>query len=273
MPSLFLRFPGGRAKALTLSYDDGVKSDLRLIEIMQRHGLKGTFNINAGLFPPEGVPHGRLSREGAYRAYHDSGMEVAVHGYTHPYLEQLSPGTATYEIARDREGLESLFGTIIRGAAYPYGTYHDGVVEALRCCGIVYCRTVVSTEKFDLPTDWLRLPATCHHKNPRLMELAKQFLEMPADRTSKLFYLWGHSYEFDNNHNWEKIEQFAEYMGGRDNVWHATNIEIYDYIDAFHRLQFSMDGKRVYNPTNTTLYFDYAKQPYHVAPGEQLSLA
>ena len=43
--------------------------------------------------------------------------------------------------------------------------------------GVAYARTVKSTEKFDLPTDWLRLPATCHHNNPRLMELAKKFVE------------------------------------------------------------------------------------------------
>jgi len=37
--NIYLRFPGGRAKALTLSYDDGVETDIRLIEIMKKHGL------------------------------------------------------------------------------------------------------------------------------------------------------------------------------------------------------------------------------------------
>ena len=53
MGNIFMRFPGGRAKALTLSYDDGVVQDIRLIDIMRRHGLKGTFNINSECYAPE----------------------------------------------------------------------------------------------------------------------------------------------------------------------------------------------------------------------------
>lgn len=54
MSIIFLRYPKGLTKALTLSYDDGVEQDIRLIEIMRKHGLKGTFNINSELYAPEG---------------------------------------------------------------------------------------------------------------------------------------------------------------------------------------------------------------------------
>ena len=37
-------------KALTFSYDDGVTQDKRLIKILNKYGLKCTFNINSGLF-------------------------------------------------------------------------------------------------------------------------------------------------------------------------------------------------------------------------------
>ena len=61
MGSIFMRFPYGKSKALTLSYDDGVAQDIRLIEIMKKHGLKGTFNINSGMYAPEGTanPEGK----------------------------------------------------------------------------------------------------------------------------------------------------------------------------------------------------------------------
>ena len=39
----------GKNKAITFSYDDGVTQDRRLIEILNRYGLKATFNINSGL--------------------------------------------------------------------------------------------------------------------------------------------------------------------------------------------------------------------------------
>ena len=41
-------FPGGKAKALTMSYDDGKVQDRRLIDIFNKYGIKGTFNLNYG---------------------------------------------------------------------------------------------------------------------------------------------------------------------------------------------------------------------------------
>ena len=54
MAQLFMRYPEGKAKALTFSYDDGVEQDIRFIEILDKNGLRGTFNINSGRFAPEG---------------------------------------------------------------------------------------------------------------------------------------------------------------------------------------------------------------------------
>ena len=275
MGSIFMRFPEGKHKALTLSYDDGVAQDIRLIDIMKKHGLKGTFNINSGLYAPEGTTNpegkGRMSKSKCQEVYLNSGMEVAVHGLTHPFLEQLPENLCTYEVLQDRKNLEADFGCMIRGMAYPYGTTSDSVVESLKKCGIAYSRTVTSTEKFTIPTDWLRLPATCHHANPRLMELARNFVDNAFNRVPGLFYLWGHSYEFDRNepnNNWGIIEEFAEFMGKREDIWYATNIEIYDYIAAYNQLIFSMDYKKVYNPTCTTLWFETGKGAYCVKPGE-----
>jgi len=274
-----MRFPEWRTKALTLSYDDGVEQDICLVEIMKKNGLKGTFNISSGLYAPEGTVyeegaiHRRMTRKQCLELYKDSGMEVAVHGYTHPFLEQLPVNICTQEVLKDRETLEKDFDCIVRGMAYPFGRYNDSVVETLKQCGIVYSRTVANTETFAIPTDWLRMPTTCHHNNPRLMELAKSFVEKSDDRTLALFYLWGHSYEFEVNDNWKVIEEFAEYIGNREEIWYATNIEVYDYITAYKQLQFSTDGSKVYNPTAVTLYFKSAGTCYCVAPGKYTSYA
>ena len=62
---IFMRFPGGKKKALTLSYDDGVEQDIRLIDIMKKNGLKGTFNLNSGCYAPEGTvyPAGTIHKQ------------------------------------------------------------------------------------------------------------------------------------------------------------------------------------------------------------------
>lgn len=273
-----MRFPAGKKKALTLSYDDGVEQDIRLVEIMKKNGLKGTFNLNSGLYTPEeytypeGSIHRRMTKKQCVELFKDSGMEVAVHGLTHPFLEKLQTANCSYEVLQDRINLEKDFDVIVRGMAYPYGTYNDTVVDILKQCGIAYSRTVIATERFDIPTDWLRLPTTCHHNNPRLMEMAQVFAEANVTGQALLFYLWGHSYEFDEHDNWKVIESFAEYLGNRDDIWYSTNIEIYEYVEAYKRLVFSVDGSKVYNPTCMSLYFQYEGQIYCVKPGEYKKL-
>lgn len=278
MSGFFMRFPQGKAKALTLSYDDGVEQDERLIEIMHKHGLKGTFNLNSGLYAPEGTIypqgtiHRRMDQRKAAELFGGSGMEVAVHALTHPFLEQLPASLCTNEVVKDRENLEEQFHTIVRGMAYPFGTYSDTVVDCLRNAGIVYARTTISSRSFRIPGDWLRLEATCHHNDPRLMELAHRFAQEDNGRGPWLFYLWGHSYEFEQDDNWEVIESFAEYMGQRNDIWYATNIEIYEYVEAYGRLVFGMDGRRVFNPTSHSLYFQKDDASYCVKPGEMITL-
>lgn len=274
---LFLRFPEGRSKALTFSYDDDVRQDARLIEILNKHNMKGTFNLNSGLYAKEGKVYPeeniRMTRTQFDELFADGRHEVAVHSYSHPFLETLPPAMVAYEIIKDREALENQFGTIVRGMAYPMGTFSDEVVDVLKSCGILYARTTKTTEKFDIPTDWLRLPATCHHKNPRLMELAKTFVEKKVTYWPQLFYVWGHSYEFDNDNNWNVIEEFTEYMGGKeDTIWYATNIEIFEYIEDYKRLIFSVDGTMVKNPTGRELWFSLNGTIYSIKPNEQLTL-
>lgn len=273
-----MRFPGGRTKALTLSYDDGVEQDIQLVDIMNRYGLKGTFNLNSGLYAAEGTVyqkghvHRRMTRKQVKETFIDSGQEVAVHSLTHPFLEQLPISMVVSEIIRDRENLEKQFGTIVRGMAYPYGTFSDTVVAALQACGIVYSRTIISTNDFRIPADWLRLTATCHHNSPEIKSLSKRFVEDKVTRSPYLFYLWGHSYEFESDNNWDVIENFAAYTGKRDDIWYATNIDIYDYIDAYSRLVFSADGKIVKNSSSTKVCFEYNGNTVEIEAGTMVKI-
>ncbi len=276
MAQVFMRFPGGREKACTLSYDDGVEQDTKLLEIVRKYGMKITFNLNSGQYAPEGTVypagqvHRRMSESRVTALYQGDDVEVAVHGSTHPWLDHMPVHMCTKDLLEDRQTLEKQFGRIVRGMAYPYGTYNDDVVASMRSVGIVYSRTVHSTHNFDMPGDWMRLPATCHHADPELMNLAKRFVEGSGWGRPQMFYLWGHSYEFEERDNWEVIEKFAEYMSGRDEIWYATNMEIYDYQDAFKKLLFSVDGSIVTNPTAYELWFFLNGRVYNIRPGETL---
>lgn len=276
----FLRFPGGKAKVLTLSYDDGMEQDLRMIPLLREAGIKCTFNINSGCFfpedkeHPEGKIHRRMKESQCLEAYTEDVCEVAVHGYNHTMLPNMDSANVCCEIIDDRRALEALFNRQIHGMAYPYGPTTDTVVEILRLCGIYYARTTVSTEKFTLPATeeaWLRLPATCHHKNPRLMELCDEFLNAKYKRDPQMFYLWGHTYEFDEKDNWNVIEDFLNKMKDHDDIWYATNMEVYQAWKDFRNLETSADGGKVYNPNLRDVWFaDFSGNIYKIAPGETI---
>ncbi len=90
--------------------------------------------------------------------------------------------------------------------------------------GLLYgCRCVETTEKFDLPENPLCWKGTCHHNNPKLMQLADEFLSDGTDL--RLFYVWGHSYEFDGIDPGRRWRTSAK-MAYREDVWYATNGEI-----------------------------------------------
>ncbi len=277
MANLIMRYPKGLPKALTLSYDDGVEQDEKLIEIAVKYGLKGTFNINSGCFPPDDVKyepgriHRRMPLSRLRKAYEKSGWEIAAHAYTHAALVGLPGNIATDEVLHDRRELEELFGTVIRGFAYPYGVFDDQSVEIVKNCGLCYARTVQSTHEFNLPKDWLRLPATCHHNDPKLMELANKFVETRDWWAPMLFYLWGHSYEFEEYGNWEVIEEFARTVSGKDDIWYATNIEIYDYCNSFKQLVFNTAMNVCINPTARDIWFAYDEKEVHVPAGGTVS--
>jgi len=147
-----------------------------------------------------------------FRVYFDERVTV-------PYDD-----TVRNELTEDIANLERIFGTKMMGMAYPYGTFDDRVVSLVEEARLQYARTTISSHSFDIPDDLLRLPATCHHKDERLMELAREFLAADDD-TPRLFYVWGHSYEFDINNNWEVIEEFCRLMAGHDDIFYGTNTE------------------------------------------------
>ena len=251
---VYVCFPKGKAKALTMSYDDGKIQDERLVSIFNRYGIRGTFNLNYGMIDKEGLTPPRIKSSRINELY--TGHEIATHTMTHPTIARCPMTEVAEEILADRKGLEQITGRIIRGHAYPNGSYNEDIKQLFRQLGIAYARVVEPAADFALPTDPLEWHPTCHHDAPDLMKKAEFFAEFKKKQYLKLMYVWGHSYEFDNHDNWNVIEDFCAYMGGRDDIWYATNIEIIDYMDAARRLIFSADCRRVYNPNAISVWLE-----------------
>lgn len=281
MPYRFLRYPEGKMKAVTLSYDDGSCYDLKLLEIINRYGLKCTFNLNSNvLYGEEKLTIGQINSLLA------DGHEIAVHGAHHMANGIITPTEGIQDVLRCREMLEQTFGRIIRGMAYPDSgilrfsgsNSYETVRNYLKYLGIVYARTLGSdNDRFDLPTDWLAWMPTAHHSNPNLVEYIDKFLSLDinqlycADQYPRLFYLWGHAHEFHFNNNWNLLENICQKLGHCEDIWYATNMEIYDYVTAYSSLVWSADSTQVYNPTLIPIWFIVGNNVYHIDPGQVIT--
>lgn len=261
----FDRYKDGKLHILTMSYDDGRDADRRLVEIFNKYGIRGSFHLNSGLLGKDGY----VTAEEVPSLY--SGHEVSSHTVTHPHLDRIAGANAVKEVLDDRMNLEKYSGSLVRGMSYPFGTYNDSVLAILKQCGMKYSRTVAATASFDFPNDFLQWHPTCHHRNA--LECAEKFIyNFDFPWRIPLFYVWGHSYEFNNDNNWQSIEEFCKRMGGRDNVWYATNIEIVDYITAQRNLQISVDNSTVYNPSALTVWFSNDGETIKIEGGQTIHL-
>jgi len=132
-----------KLKAVTFSYDDGVEQDKRLIRLLDRYGLKCTFNLNSGRFGSKfnmertifgttsTVSHNNIPMDEIKQVY--ANHEVAAHTVNHPTLRELPDDQVVSEVLEDAVSLETITGKKVYGLAYPngYGLPDPIVIEQL----------------------------------------------------------------------------------------------------------------------------------------------
>lgn len=222
-------------KAVTFSYDDGVTQDIRLIEMLNKYGLKCTFNLNSDLLgksqvlvrEAQQVNHIKVAA-GDVRSVYD-GHEVAVHTLTHANLDKCNDEEIIHEVEKDRLHLSELVGYEVVGMAYPCHTPTNERVEKVvrEHTGVRYARTTTSTYSFDVQDNlYFFKPTVYHHREwDAMFSLGRKFLEMEADRP-QVFYIWGHAYEFDLHNTWDRFEEFCKLISGRNDIFYGTNREV-----------------------------------------------
>lgn len=225
----------GKNKAITFSYDDCTTQDIRLVKLFDKYGVKGTFNANSNLFGIEksvnvgGVESKRNRIDAGIVKELYKNHEVAVHTLDHVYLQKIEDcDEVVRQIEQDREALEALVGYNICGMAYPFdGNGSERVAQIIKNhTEIRYARTVESTYSFDMQENLLRFNPTVHHSDfDNLFRLGEEFVKLKCDKP-QLFYVWGHSYEFDIENTWDKMEEFLKLVSGRDDIFYGTNKEV-----------------------------------------------
>lgn len=226
-----------KMKALTFSFDDGVTQDIRMVELLDKYGLKATFNLNSEklglpriMIQASGrrISHHKIAPKDVKELYKDH--EVAVHTLNHPNLTTLDDAEVIRQVEEDRKNLEALVGYDVVGMAYPCG----GVNNDARVAAILrdhtkirYARTLACIDSFDMRENLYQFDSNARILQfDRLMELGKQFIEMKPEK-KQLFYIWGHTYEMDyDSKNWMQFEAFLEMISGHDDIFYGTNTQV-----------------------------------------------
>lgn len=244
-------------KIFTLSFDDGLEQDKKIIRILKEYGIYGcTFHLNAGLLGKKQAM-GRISEYGFlekedlrvlekkhrfvhyvedYRIPEDEvaqvycDFEVASHAYRHENLVKLSENDLNLCIKKDKETLEKLIQKPVVGFSYPYGAVSDQAVEALRRNGIRYARTTAAGKNFAMSEDPYRLVPTRWIGQKDTMETVKRFIKEEPIEQDQLLYLWGHGYEFDygtERNNWDQLKRLCDLISREDGILKLKGEEIF----------------------------------------------
>lgn len=226
----------GKNKAITFSFDDGCLQDLRTIEILDKYGLKATFNLNSARLGLKSTleRNGRIvdfnkvnpmDVRGTYKNH-----EVAVHSLTHECLPKLSDEAVIWQVEQDRKILSELVGYNVECMAYACGGENndDRVAKLIReHTGVKFARTITSSFSFDIGENYYRYnPSVYIIEEKELFELGEKFVNLKTDNP-QLFYVWGHTFEMDAEYiTWQRFEEFCKLVSNKEDIFYGTNGEV-----------------------------------------------
>ena len=231
-------YPQGKTKAFNITYDDGILQDVRFVELLNKFGLKGTFNLNSQLMEeefewvhPNGMTVKRLSKAAVRHLY--DGHEVAAHTLTHPFLNDMTHEQLLWEIGEDKRRLEELFGREVAGFGVPFDYYDTKIAECVKKCGFEYGRNSELTHDYSPWQDPYFWRCGIFHLEPQLDAFVNGFFQ--TDEELALCQIVGHSYDLDAEGLWSKLENILARMAADPEVCAMTHLELVRYLASMKK--------------------------------------
>ena len=233
---------------ITTSWDDGHPCDLRLADMLARHGLTGTFyiprSIETGVMPESDIR--TLS----------SKFEIGAHTLNHVFLSNTDDASARAEIAGSKSWVEDVTGQPCAMFCPPAGRYKSRHIPMFREARYTGIRTV-ELLSLDLPrlhAGLAEMPTTLqafphpaqnylknltkrrsvtnfwlyarHGRSRNWATLARRLLARTL-RVGGVFHLWGHSWELDQTAMWSRLDDVMKMLASvRDQAPCLTNGEL-----------------------------------------------
>ncbi len=246
---------------VTTSWDDGAIQDLRLLKLLNKHNLKGTFYIPQTIsFEVEsGKPLKRILEKDILEIAKT--QEIGAHGITHTYLDELNKKQIYNEVKDSKHWLEKLLNKEIKMFAYSGGVFNNEIVNSVKKAGFLGTRT---TESFKINIEknpfLMGISLQCYPCFPRNKEWSLPFwvktswgrfkfnskgisdLKLPINslfnwtmlaknifkhvfKNGGAFHLWGHSWEIEKYGFWDDLEDVLKHISNRESILYLTNSE------------------------------------------------
>jgi peptidoglycan/xylan/chitin deacetylase (PgdA/CDA1 family) len=218
------------------SIDDGNPLDMRVAELLSRHGLSATFYI-----PVKNREGWSVLCKTSVRKLSEE-FEIGSHTLDHCYLNSLTPAEARRQIYDGKAQLEDMIGKQVLGFCYPGGKYRPEHTELVASAGFTFARTTVNL-CFDIGERPLEMPTTFqffpHSRDVYLRNFLRggswsrrqdglRVALRHADWLDRLyalfdysvehngmFHLWGHSRDIERFNAWDDLDRFLAYVSAR----------------------------------------------------------
>jgi peptidoglycan/xylan/chitin deacetylase (PgdA/CDA1 family) len=206
-------------KIVSLSFDDNKIHDIRFSEVLDKFGVKCTFNVNSISIGRDAHIDKVFLRELSNR------HEIAGHTVSHTqFLPDKPVEEIRYQVFDDKKAIEDMIGKEIHGFAYPYGQYSKQMMDIVKESGYSYARTIDNTYGFSFDCDnFYAWHPTCHQEN------TFKVIDKWQNEDNGLFFIWGHSREFTED--WKKLDDLLRRLKDVPNVEYMTNFDVYSLIN------------------------------------------
>lgn len=233
---------------ITTSWDDGHPLDFKLGKILKENNIPGTFYI------PMNMPGKELMSQDDMKLLSKT-FEIGGHTITHPTLTELSYEDVENEVSNGKNHLEKIVGEIF-SFAYPRGQYNSQIMDIVKKSGFdgartaeflrykiknlfeyhptvhAYNRILASRGKQTVTTEDKDLSVALLFSGTIFKTwdyIAKKSLDFVLEHGG-IWHLWGHSWEIDDNNDWERLTHVIEYaqkQGKKYGAEFLTNSEIF----------------------------------------------
>jgi peptidoglycan/xylan/chitin deacetylase (PgdA/CDA1 family) len=230
-----------------MSVDDGHPQDLRMAEML------GSFDIKATFYIPIKNPERNLMQGSEIRSISEH-FEIGQHTYNHTPLDGITRTMMVREVVDGKDTMEQLLGKQVISFCYPRGKFNKTAIDVVKNAGFLGARTCMYFLTTFPKNAYLWGVSTHAHYHSMIIQIRHALLEGNfrgllnffniqkgildwvdqfklavnyVERFGGIAHLYLHSWEIDQNHEWNKLRGLLYYLTSKKDLKRVTNGELF----------------------------------------------